>query len=208
MPGGKLTANRGPRSVKGWVPQLSGAFGRSQLVMQTGSGAAFALEAGNGWGWLCPVPFRRSGRQDRGSSSTGPWIPGHPRGQNRQSSIPPGTGGSTEGTGKRKVSCRSDPASCAVHLHLPPGASRPVITGRLQLVTRGELGFRAGNLATAIFSLFVSPCVWERRGHQGTKASQDKQLTLSPTPGKRWGISTQAQTPENKHGRPLPQKTS
>lgn len=105
------------------------------------------------------------------------------------------------------------PASCADQ-HTPScpqgwGASRPVWTGRLRLVTLGELNSRAGNLAAAIVVFpLVSPCAWERWGCQGKEASQDKQLTWSPAPSEGWDISTQAQTPENQHSRHFPQKTS
>ena len=59
-----------------------------------------------------------------------------------------------------------------------------------------------------LFFILVSPSDWKGQGCQGTKASQDKQLTLNPGPGRGRGITVQAHTPENQHGRPLPQKTS
>ena len=37
--------------------------------------------------------------------------------------------------------------------------------------------------------LLVSPCAWEGRGRQGTRASQDKQLPLSLEPSGREGSS-------------------
>ena len=70
------------------------------------------------------------------------------------------------------------------------GASRPVQTGRLQLVTCGELGSRAGNLATAIVVFLPSfTSCWEGRGRQGTQASRGKQPPLTPGPGRGRGSS-------------------
>ena len=55
------------------------------------------------------------------------------------------------------LECRSPPGafgkspSRSAHLCLPPGASRPMQTARLRLVTPGELDSRAGNLVPTIF---------------------------------------------------------
>ena len=56
---------------------------------------------------------------------------------------------------------------------LAPGASRPVQTGRLQLVTHRELDSRAGNLGTAI--VIFPPCFTLCLGEVGPLG--DKGLT-------------------------------
>lgn len=71
-------AHRKPWSpIRTGAPQPSGAIGRSQWVRRAGSGAAFALDPGNGRRWLSPIPIGRGGPCERGSSGIGPWIPGH-----------------------------------------------------------------------------------------------------------------------------------
>ena len=181
------------------MPQPSKAFGISQLVRQAGSRQR----------WLYPVPFGRGGPWECRSSGTGPGIPGSPSRQSQRSCIPPGTGASgEEGTGKQEFSCHWAPRKLcrSVYLCLPPGASKQVRTGRLWFVTHGELNSRAGNLAAAIVVLPPFTLCLGEAWPLGTNASQDKQLILSPAPGKGRDISAQAQTPENQDNRPLPQK--
>ena len=205
MPAGKHPANRGPMSVKGWRPTDLGAF-----VRYASSGVALTPDPSTERRWLCPVPFGRGGPQERRSSGAGPWIPGSPSGQSQRSSVPPGTGGSGEGTGQWDLSCRWVLCKLcrSVHPDLLPGPSRPVCTGRLRLVTCRELDSRAGNLATInfVFPLCFTLCLGEV-GLLGIKASQDTQLPLSPAPG-RGQDSSPRHTPEDQHSRPLPQKTS
>ena len=78
-PGGKLTANHCPILVKGLSPATRdiwekpvGYWGRLRMRV------------------AAPIPFRREGPQECGSSGTKPRIPGHPSGQSRGSCIPLG----------------------------------------------------------------------------------------------------------------------
>ena len=132
------------------------------------------------------------------------------RGTQWKSARQTAVGGSREGTGQRELSCHwvQHRLCRSVYLRLPPGAPRPVCTGRLWLVTSRELTSELEIWPPPLFSFcFVSPCAWERQGLEGTKASQNKQLRLSPAPGKGWGIP-----PRHRHlristaDRPLPQK--
>ena len=116
-------------------------------------GAPFTLEPGNAWKQLSTVLLGRGSPRECGSSSTGSWIRGRQRGQSLRSSIPSETSESREGMEKKELSCCWEPGKLcrSVHPHLPPGASRPLWTWRLQLVTCSELDSRAGNLAATIF---------------------------------------------------------
>ena len=87
-----------------------------------------------------------------------------------------------------------------------PGASRPLQTWRLQHLLL-ELTPRLESWPPPLLLfLLVSPCTWDGGGPPGRRASQDKQLPLSPAPGRRRGgsprcthlrISQQAPPPED-----------
>ena len=71
------------------------------------------------------------GPQSKGSKLDKAGYPPFPFGRSRPQ----------ESTGQQELSCHWAPCNfCrSVNLHLPPEASRPVWTGRLQFGTRGEL---------------------------------------------------------------------
>ena len=90
----------------------------------------------------------------------------------------------------------------AVQISAPmqaPEAYRSVWTGRLCQLSSRELNPKLEIWPPPLLFFLVSPCAWERWGHQGIKASQDKKLTLSQAPGRGWGISALAHIPENQH---------
>ena len=103
------------------------------------------------------------------------------------SPFPPGTGGSEEGTRKWEFSCPWVPGKLcgSVHPHLPPGASRPVWTGRLWLVIWRELNSRAGNLAATNFSPLLFTLHLEEAGPLGNKGFTG--LTAHTEPSTRQG---------------------
>ena len=99
-------------------------------------------------------------------------------------SFPSGIGGSGEGTGQWELSyCWAPPKLCrSVHWHLPPGASRPMWTRRLQLVAHGELTPELEIwLPPLLFFLFVSPCAWEGQGCQREKGLTGQTAHTEPS---------------------------
>ena len=82
-------------------------------------------------------------------------------------------------------------------------------TGKLRFGTRGELllqSWRSG----CHHLFFSSFCLSPGRGRASREQTPHRinSSYWAGPPGKGWGISTQAQRPENQCSRPLPQKTS
>ena len=72
VPRRKLTTNHGPILVTGWSATALWGNWEKPVVRRAGSGAAFALDPGNGRRWLSPIPIGRGGPCERGSSGIGP----------------------------------------------------------------------------------------------------------------------------------------
>ena len=107
-------------------------------------------------------------------------IRGGRRGQIRVTSVYPGAGRNREDTGKQELSYHWTPCKLCRSAHaLPPRAPRPLGTGTLQFSTLREL--LAAELEIWLLPFFFSPFSLERCSTQGTRTSQGKQLTLSPT---------------------------
>ena len=68
-----------------------------------------------------------------------------------------------------QISVPSEAVQISVHPRQPPGVSRPVRTGSLWLVKRGELDCREIWSLLLLFFFFISPCAWERWGSLGNK---------------------------------------
>ena len=147
----KLPANHGLISVKGWRATALRAIWEKPISWAGWLQTAVAVSHSLGGG-----PW------ERGSSSTSPGSLGA---QADKASYPPFPPGQVE-VGRAQDSEESpaagDPQVVQISApSLPLGASRPVRTGRLRLVTHGEL---TPGLPPLMFFLFVSPCAWERWG--------------------------------------------
>ena len=160
-----------PISVKGWSMHLAGP--QKRLVGQTGApdGGVYAL-----------LPSGAA-TPEHNSSSTGPRIPGRWADKAGDPALPQ----DRQRRGKHRTArtLLLLPPSCADQCaHTALGASRPVWTGSCCTYCREMTpGLETWMLSVLLF-LLVSPCAWERRGCQGTEASQGKQLPLSPAPGR------------------------
>ena len=180
---------------KGLEPAALGAFGRSQSGRRAGSGQR----------WLCPIPFWRGSPQEHGCSRA--LDPRAPKQTKPGILCPPGVGGSGEGTGQRGLSCHRAPPSCADQcICTSLGALRPVWTGRLRLVTQGELNPKLETWLPSFFIFLCCTLCLGGAGRPGNRGLGGKQLPLSPAPGKGRGISTQVHTPENQHSSPSPRR--
>ena len=199
----KFTTNHSPISLKGW--STTRAFGRNQLVMPASSRAPITLEPGNKQRGLSFIPFGRGNPQEHGSSGTEPQSEDA---EVHKTGYPPFPLGQVE-AGRAQESENSLAAGCpqAVQISAPEPAPRsiwPVWTGRLGLSTWGKL--LAVELEIWLLPFFSSSFCLSTGGGGASREQRINSLHWARPLGKGRGISAQAQTPENQHSRPFPQK--